>query len=554
LATIEFAPRASLGVWHDVRAKARAFDVATAVLLVGLVALAAFTFRDYAVSNDEAVQHHYGELILAYYASGFTDLSVFNFQNLYLYGGLFDILAVWLSHLCALDPYELRHILCALIGIAGIGATAATARLIAGPRAAFIASVALAVCGSWYGGMFNHTKDIPLAAAMTGATYFLVRATRDLPRPRRRDVIAFGLLTGAALGIKVLGLLLIVYLGAAIVLHVPRPLRREPALRFVLTSLLAFAPALLIAYTLMISAWPWARLAPLNPIRGLFTFADFHYHIQTVLAGTVYEMATVPRWYVPIYLLIKVPLPTLLGAALAAALAVFPRLAPRAMSALCRRETAFVAFTVLFPLACQVICHGPAFTGLRHFLFVVPLLAVLAGIAFDALLNAAATRRRMLAAATLIALWFAFDASVLVRLHPYEYMFYNSLVGGVEGASRRYVGDYWVNIMPTAVIDLDNFLVHDRSSPAAPSYTVAVCGERSSFEDQPHAHLQWTPDWPNADFFIAPTHMNCDHVLGGRVIATIERLGVPIGVVKDRRAITRPGLAQIESPPDRLTR
>ena len=30
-------------------------------------------------------------------------------------------------------------------------------------------------------------------------------------------------------------------------------------------------------------------------------------------------------------------------------------------------------------------------------------------------------------------------------------------------------------------------------------------------------------------------------------IATIERLGVPIGVVKDRRAITRPELARIES-------
>ena len=40
------------------------------------------------------VQHHYGELILNYYASGFKDQSVFHFENLYLYGGLFDIIAV----------------------------------------------------------------------------------------------------------------------------------------------------------------------------------------------------------------------------------------------------------------------------------------------------------------------------------------------------------------------------------------------------------------------------------------------------------------------------
>ena len=63
-------------------------------------------------------------------------------QNLYLYGGLFDIIAVALGHLVPIDPYDLRHILCASIGIGGIGAAAATARLIAGPRAALIAAVA----------------------------------------------------------------------------------------------------------------------------------------------------------------------------------------------------------------------------------------------------------------------------------------------------------------------------------------------------------------------------------------------------------------------------
>jgi hypothetical protein len=180
----------------------------------------------------------------------------------------------------AIDPYELRHLLCALIGICGIGATAATARLIAGPRAGLIAAVALAVCGSWYGGMFNHTKDIPLAAAMTGATYFLIRASRDLPNPRRRDVLAFGQLTGTALGIKVLGLLLLVYICAAIVMRVPRPILREPTRRLHF-ALRAVYSGTVDRLTLMIAAWPWARLAPLNPIRGLISFADFHYHIHT---------------------------------------------------------------------------------------------------------------------------------------------------------------------------------------------------------------------------------------------------------------------------------
>jgi len=47
--------------------------------------------------------------------------------------------------------------------------------------------------------------------------------------------------------------------------------------------------------------------------------------------------------------------------------------------------------------------------------------------------------------------------------------------------------------------------------------------------------LQFTRDWSHADFFIAPTHMNCDQVLRGRIVNVIERIGVPIGVVKDLR-------------------
>ena len=71
-----------------------ACDIATVVLIAALVVIALCTFKDYAISNDEGMQHHYGELIIAYYASGFRDQGVFNFQNLYLYGGLFDIVAV----------------------------------------------------------------------------------------------------------------------------------------------------------------------------------------------------------------------------------------------------------------------------------------------------------------------------------------------------------------------------------------------------------------------------------------------------------------------------
>ena len=130
------------------------------------------------------MQQRYGELIIAYYTSGFTDRALFEFENLYLYGGLFDVMAIADRQAsCRVDLYSIRHVLCALIGIGGIAAAWATARLIAGPRAGLIAAALLAVCGVWYGGMFNHTKDIPFAAAMMGGTYWLC-ARRAICRGR----------------------------------------------------------------------------------------------------------------------------------------------------------------------------------------------------------------------------------------------------------------------------------------------------------------------------------------------------------------------------------
>jgi hypothetical protein len=356
------------------------YDIVTVVVIAAVAVTALWTFKDYAISNDEGVQHHYGELILAYYASGFSDQSIFTFQNLYLYGGLFDVIAVALSHLIPIDPYDLRHILCALAGIGGICATAATARLIAGPRAGLIAAISLSICGAWYGTMFNHTKDVPFAAAMMGASLLLIRIARQLPLPRAGDIAAFGLLVGIALGMRVLGLLLLIYAGFAIVVYLP-PIGQGGRTRwhFAIESFSRLLPALVLAYIIMILAWPWAALAPLNPIRGLLAFSEFHYDIRTAFGrsglrhGRRASALCANLRFDP-------------GAAANLVRCGFCHdiraAAPRRATALTptqRKDISLLSITVIFPLACQVIGHGPAFTGLRHFLFVIPPLAVLAG-------------------------------------------------------------------------------------------------------------------------------------------------------------------------------
>ncbi|MGZ3325508.1 MAG: hypothetical protein ACXU9C_31625, partial [Xanthobacteraceae bacterium] len=61
--------------------------------------------------------------------------------------------------------------------------------------------------------------------------------------------------------------------------------------------------------------------------------------------------------------------------------------------------------------------------------------------------------------------------------------------------------------------------------------------------------LQWDfrPAWEDSEFFIATTQMNCDRDLDGEIVGTVERFGVPIAYVKDRRAIMQRATASLAS-------
>jgi hypothetical protein len=329
-------------------------------------------------------------------------------------------------------------------------------------------------------------------------------------------------------------------------LHAPQPLSWRSTTHFIVQSMLLFVPAFALASLIMIVGWPWAALNLFNPVRAIFAFAHFQYPVKTLLSGEIYLMADVPRWYVPLYLAIKMPLTILVGAALAlvSTIALWRPAGVRA------KETAFIAFIVAFPVLCQVIGHGPGFSGMRHFSFVVPPLAVLAGLGFEWLLAWLEAKRRAFALATfaLLGAWLLWPASIMLRLHPYESLFFNPLVGGLEGAQHRYDTDYWVNVMGELVTELEAMI--DREGKPARRYYVAVCGEQVPFEKLAAAHgrLQYAVGNDPADFFIAPTHMHCENAIDGRVVRVIERMGVPIGVIKDRRtAIADPRSEQTQT-------
>jgi hypothetical protein len=220
------------------------------------------------------------------------------------------------------------------------------------------------------------------------------------------------------------------------------------------------------------------------------------------------------------------------------------------------RDLILTSSAIVFPVAFQVLFRGPAFTGMRHFLFVLPPLATLAGVGWSELIDALEMWSGRLAssAIALMCVCCLWDGVTLVRLHPYENLSYNSLIGGLPGAFRRYDLDYWFNSMPEAIHLLEAFVRDRRLAEVTTSskiYSVAVCGERPAFDQSvtlPQLHWDFRSKWEESDFFIAPTQMNCDQDIDGEIVGTVERLGVPIAYVKDRRSIVDRPMAAITPP------
>ncbi len=516
---------------------ARAQHVALA-LLVATGLFIVFTFRQYGISNDEEVQHVYGRLLVEFYASGFAERAAFAYKNLYLYGGLFDLIAATLEQIVPMNVWDLRHLLSAAFGLAGLAGTWQLARLVVGERGGLVALVLLLLTGAWSGAMFTHTKDVPFAAMMTWALYFTTRFATRLPAVRIGDVIGLGVAIGAAFGLRVGAVFAVFYLGVAVLAAAWVGGNDGPArLKILRRALVALLPAGAVAFALMAVFWPWAVLSPGNLLRAMTTFSHFSFQLDTILDGVVMKNGEVPGHYLLSYLLVRLPELFLLGIAFAlpAGLRALPILSSRE-----GRQSSLillpVALAAAFPVVYTLVAAPPLYNGIRHFTFVLPPLAVIAAAGFHSAWRHGAPwpRTRLAAAAGCLLLALTHVVS-LARLHPYEYVFYNAFAGGVHGSVDRWEQDYWSSSLREAV-GLLNAYVAAEGKPHR-RHTVAVCAESLQAAAWLAPGLDVTRDWRAADFFLSATHMNCDAAVKGKIVREVVRDGVVLAIVRDRRAL-----------------
>ncbi len=513
--------------------------IAVAVLVI-LAVIAGITFRDYGLGWDDYTHSQYGDLLLKLYGSGFADTRALTFVNLYKYGGGFDMAAALAAKMLPFGLFETRRLIGAAVGILGLFVTWRLGRRIGGPLGGLSALVLLAACPLYYGHMFMNAKDAPFAAAMAVLLLGLVRAFDEYPEPDARTVVLAGVGLGLAFGSRVLaGIVAPCGLAALLFLAVTesRAAGWKQAAQRGGQFLWTLLPALALGYLIMGLLWPWSVQSPLNPLHAAEYFDTFFEKPWDELyEGRLIPVPDMPASYLPHLFMLTLP-EIMLALGLIGTIGAFIA-AARGSVPLNRRATLmFVAFAAIFPVALAMAVRPALYNGLRHFIFVVPPFAALGGLAI-AWLAERARRHGKAALGALAAIFIAgiaLPVSGMVRLHPYEYTYFNALSGGVRVAQHSYMLDYWGLAFKQAADELRARLADGAEhQPQGRRWVVAICGPQSSAQEELGPQFETTFDSKTADFVMSLGTFYCRH-LTAPILVSVEREGVVYARVYDMR-------------------
>src|SRR5438270_487885 len=185
-----------------------------------------------------------------------------------------------------------------------------------------------------------------------------------------------------------------------------------------------------------------------------------------------------------------------------------------------------------------------------HFVFVIPPMAVLGGIAFAWTIERLRANHRAWQPVVLATFCFglALPLAEMIRLHPYQYTHFNHIAGTVRAADDRFMLDYWGLALKQGSDELREQLIERQEVPPRNrKWKVAVCGPQRPAQVAlgPDFTIGW--DSNAADFAMTLGEFYCKG-LTAPVLVEIKRDDVVFARVYDIRGRSISSLLSIPAP------
>lgn len=488
--------------WARVAAVAGFFCL---LLVIGLL-----SFKDYGISWDEPFQKEYGQAVYDYVTRG--DERMLEGVNRY-YGPAFELLLLLLERSFGLTDtrhiYLMRHLTgFMLFTVAVFFFYKLCGRLFGDWRVALGGCVFLVASPRIFAHAFFNPKDLPVLAFYVIGMFTLIRF---LDHPTIRRTLAHAFACAVLIDIRIVGVM-VPALTVALVLGDliwSRP-KRQASVRKLL-YLVAYLGTLSV---MVIALWPTLWRNPIyHFIKAFEEMSHYPLRLPVKYMGQFIWPEGLPWHYTSVWLAITTPV-AYTACFIAGVVASIGFLSKRyRLFPVGTKELLLLLVWFFFPIVYLPASNAVVFDEWRHTFFVYPAFVAIALVGLVTVLRVISLRAKgVLAKVLIVALIAAIGGSVastvwsMKRMHPYQNVYFNTLVGGIRGASGKFDLDYWGLSYREA---LENILRRDYS----PVITLSVYSRpgRSNAEILPaqeRERLKYLENPYEATYFLSHSRWN----------------------------------------------
>ena len=419
--------------------KGRATFIIVAIVLLFFSILLA---TNAGISADEQLHYGQAENVYKYFASAGNDKSALNSKGyLHFYGQSFENLSYLLIQIFNIENiYDFRHILSVIIGWLIIVLTGIFTVRLKNVQAGILAMILLFLSPHFLGHCYNNLTDIPFAFSYLFFLYHCYRMFGELPKitPFRFVMLSIGLFLSISNRVGGMICIPLMFLFTAVYIFIYRK-SNIITIKMIVIIFLKLLFISIIGILCSILIWPYAIE---NGIEGIISSIDFMSNIPTgiyqLFEGQNILSVNLPDYFLIKSILITTPVIIFSGVALYTYFGIIRKKALFFISL-------FILLSFIFPLVYIIIKKSNVYSSWRHVLFIYPFIIISSAIGLE--MGISYFKNKFLKIATIVSvgLLLVLPLKHIASSHPYEYIYYNELNGGLKEAYGFYELDYFYN-------------------------------------------------------------------------------------------------------------
>ena len=478
------------------------------------------TYKDYGITSDEESRYKSGKILLEYYKTGSVPENINLAERHLPQNSIYFSGHLALSNL--LNPnfyYEQFHLINLFYSLPiFIAIFYFLYKEYGNFLLSFLGPIFIFLTPRFFGHIPANPKDVPFAV-----TYFIsllgIYFLNTQSKSNLIDSVILGVLFGISQSFRSIGFTLhIILFFYSLVSLVYTKITKKIVIKKLSKSFLV----LIVSLAVMIAIMPLLQNNILEGFKEIFVNSQsFTYWDNKILYfGKFLSKKERPVSYLPIWISITTPL-----------FIIIPFLLSPMVYFFCkskRKIFLLLGIAILINFLGYLIIKPVIYNGLRHFLYLIPIIVLISLISIIEIFQIVNKKSKIFSVllVVLITSLAGFTFRDKLKLYPYEYIYFNEMVGGLPKALGMFDTEYWgASYKESAIWVRDNLNVQEKIK-------VYPCNVSFAVDYYSHKKFDIVGTKSEADYIICDYDNALIQESPFEIIYTVSRMGgVPLNYV-----------------------